>query len=103
MDVSRRRFSICCYCMEIALMKKNLFIFFFVIASLCSGKFFNVYAQTSLSVSAPKLMDVVPGVLYITLKTNHGIDFANLSPKHTGNANLDNLFASIGVTDITPF
>jgi subtilisin family serine protease len=84
-------------------MIKKPFIAIVTIISLLCGGSFVAYAQTPLSVSAPKLMDVVPGVLYIKLKAKHGIDFEHLSPAHTGNAMLDELFTSIGVTEVDPF
>jgi serine protease len=84
-------------------MKKTFLIVFLTITSLFSGRNFIAYAQAPLSVNAPKMMDVMPGVLYIKLKAKHGIDFEHLSPTHTGNAELDHLFANINVTDIYPF
>jgi len=81
-------------------MKKFLFIGILIFSSLSSGR---VCAQTTLSVDAPKQCAVVPGVLYIQLKAKHGVDFEHLSPTHTGNTELDNFFAKVGVTDIYPF
>ncbi len=83
-------------------MKKILLILFLTVASI-SGENFAARAQTPLSVDARKQTDVVSGVLYIQLKAKHGIDFANLSPTHTGDAELDHLFANVGVFDIYPF
>lgn len=85
------------------MIKKTLLLLFFAVLSLSSEGSFVVYAQAPLSVGSPKLMDVVSGVLYLQLKAHHGIDFENLSATHTGSAELDNLFASIGVTEIEPF
>lgn len=84
-------------------MKKKTLLVLLIIVSLFSGGSFVVRAQAPLSVDAPKLTEVVPGVLYITLKAHHGIDFEHLSPTHTGNTELDKLFSAIGVTDIYPF
>ncbi|MFI5264112.1 MAG: S8/S53 family peptidase [Candidatus Kapaibacterium sp.] len=82
------------------MIKKILFISLVIFSSHVSERSF---AQAPLSVVAPQLPDVVPGVLYIQLKAKHGIDFERLSPTHTGNIALDNFFTKIGVTDIYPF
>ncbi len=84
-------------------MKRIIPISLLVIALLFGADISPIQAQAPLSVNGPKLMDVVPGVLYLRLKPNHGIDFTNLSPTHTGNAALDGIFAQIGVTEVVPF
>ena len=84
-------------------MKKTLLISLSVFMLYLGTNVLVARAQAPLSVSSPKLADVVPGVLYIQLKARHGIDFDHLSPSHTGNAVLDDLFAAIGVTKIAPF
>ncbi|MDP4229986.1 MAG: S8 family serine peptidase [Bacteroidota bacterium] len=85
-------------------MRSKNIIFVFVLALAATlGGHRSILAQAPLSVDAPKVMDVVPGVVYINLKANRGLDLANISPTHTGNADLDNLFARIGVTEVVPF
>jgi len=84
-------------------MRRRLPISLLALLILFGGQLYVAHAQEPLSVNGPKLMEVVPGVLYIKLKANHRIDFENLSASHTGNFELDQLFARIGVTDIYPF
>jgi len=81
------------------MIKKIIFIVLFIFSSLLSER---IFAQAPLSV-APNGTNVVPGVLYIQFKAKHGIDFEHLSDRHTGNAELDNFFVSIGVDKISPF
>lgn len=84
------------------MIKKSL-LFLFLITSLVSGGSFVAHAQAPLSVDAPKLMDIVPGTLYIKLKAKCGVDFDHIGPKQTGIAELNKFFANIGVTEIYPF
>jgi len=95
--------------------KTTLFILLLALSLLC-GTGLHGFAQTitrganrsgennrTLSVSPPNEPNMVPGILYIQLKTKHGIDFEHLSPSHTGNAELDNYFSTLGVSKIYPF
>ncbi len=84
------------------MINKSL-LFLLLITSLLSGVSVVAHAQVPLSIEAPKLMNVVPGVLYIKLKAKHGVDFEHLNPFQTGNLELNNLFSNIGVTTITSF
>jgi subtilisin family serine protease len=84
-------------------MKQGLLFIVLLTLSILCGSSVRALSQSTLSVSAPKEADVAPGVLYLQFKAKHGIDFEHLSPSHTGNAEVDALFSSIGVTDIYPF
>jgi subtilisin family serine protease len=83
--------------------KRTLLLVVLFFTSLGNGGSIPLYAQDVLSIDAPKLMDVVPGVLYLQFRAKHGIDFEHLSPTHTGNAELDHLFSTVGVSEIYPF
>ncbi len=83
-------------------MRKKLPIVLLLLA-FCSLAGSSVFAQAPQSVSPSMHTDVVKGVLYIQLKARHGVDFENLTPKHTGNAELDRFFSEVGVTEIYPF
>ncbi|MEI8133798.1 MAG: S8 family serine peptidase [bacterium] len=81
-------------------MRKLLaYIVLFSLALMCTVNL-HVIAQTTQSVDAPKLSDVSPGILYLKFHQGQGIDIANLSPTHTGNAQLDQLFTQLGVKAI---
>ena len=80
--------------------RKLLIVLILVISLIRCGSSF---AQTTLSIGSHKQCDVVPGVLYLQIKANSGIDFEHISPTHTGNSDLDAYFEKIGATDINPF